>query len=152
MLSKIQKWFAGRIPEAWGEGSVEYTLQLAAAVLLLEVAEADFQQQHEEHDQIVSALAVAFDLSEDRVDALLVLARKTHQEVVSLHAFVRLLNEELSYDERFFLLECMWRVAFADSHIDKYEEHIIRKIADLLYIPHRDFIRAKHSASNLRQL
>lgn len=143
MLAKIQEWFGERVSESTGRDT-EHTLQLAAAVLLLEVAEADFQQQQVEHDRIVDALSSAFALHQSEVDELLVLARRTHEEVVSLHAFIRLLNEQLSYDEKFCLLKQMWRVAYADGRIDKYEEHIVRRIADWLYIPHRDFIRAKH--------
>ena len=40
----------------------------------------------------------------------------------------------------------MWRVAMADSALSRYEEHVIRKVADLLYVPHGDFITAKQSA------
>ncbi len=66
---------------------------------------------------------------------------------MSLYEFTRLLNEQLSREERIRIVEMLWRVAFVDSVIDKYEEYYIRKIADLLYVSHRDYIKAKHRVS-----
>jgi uncharacterized tellurite resistance protein B-like protein len=42
----------------------------------------------------------------------------------------------------------LWQLAYADQTIDKFEEHLIRKLAELLHVPHKHFIQAKHSAKD----
>ena len=68
------------------------------------------------------------------------------EEAVSLYEFTNRLNDELTPEDKTGIVEMLWRVAFADGRIDKYEEHLVRKAADLLYVPHRRFIRAKLKA------
>jgi len=42
----------------------------------------------------------------------------------------------------------MWAVAYANGNLDKYEEHLIRRVAELTYVAHEDYIRAKLDAQN----
>ena len=126
----------------------DHTLQLAAAALLLEVSAADFRQHPEEQVAIMQALKKAFALTEQELSSLLVLADQAAKEAVSLHQFTAVINEHCSYEEKVSLLLQMWRVAFADQRIDKYEDYRIRKLADLLYLSHKDFIQAKHRAES----
>jgi uncharacterized tellurite resistance protein B-like protein len=49
----------------------------------------------------------------------------------------------MTYDEKKNIIHTLWQIANSDQYIDQWEEHAIRKIADLLYIDHRDFIDAK---------
>jgi uncharacterized tellurite resistance protein B-like protein len=65
---------------------------------------------------------------------------------VSLHGPVSRLNAELTPDEKRALMEWMWRVAAVDGRVDPHEEHLLRKVADLLYVSHADYIRAKLGA------
>ena len=58
----------------------------------------------------------------------------------------RLINRHFSQEEKNHIVELLWEVAYADGELDKYEEHLVRKLADLIYVPHRSFIRAKHRA------
>ena len=74
-------------------------------------------------------------------------ARTEVDHSISLHDFTRKVNEVLDAGEKAALIELLWEVAVADNVIDKYEEYFIRKIADLLYVPHKDYIKAKHRAS-----
>jgi uncharacterized tellurite resistance protein B-like protein len=46
-------------------------------------------------------------------------------------------------DERARIVGMLWKVSSADGHIDAHEEHLVRKVADLLYVPHARFIQAK---------
>ena len=69
---------------------------------------------------------------------------ESREEYTSAHAFIRLLNEDLDQDAKLQLLSGLWRVAFADRILDKYEEQRIRKITDWLYLSHADFIRIKY--------
>ena len=66
---------------------------------------------------------------------------------MSLHSHVRIINDNLSKSDKLLLVEQMWRVAYADGNIDCYEEYTIRKLCDLLYLKHRDFMQAKLRAS-----
>jgi uncharacterized tellurite resistance protein B-like protein len=75
------------------------------------------------------------------------LAEEEVDHVVSLHDFTRSINDSLSREDRVKIVELLWRVAFADAVLDKYEEYFIRKIADLLYVSHKDYIQSKHRAA-----
>lgn len=124
--------------------STGHTLELAAAALLLEVARADHDAHPAEEQAVIEAIRAAYPLSEEEVASLLAAAGDQVEDAVSLHEFTRVLNDRLDETQKQILLEDLWRVARADGHLDKYEEYMIRKIADLLYVSHRDFIRAKH--------
>ncbi len=146
MLAKIQALFSGPDePVAKSHG-----LELAAAALLVEVSAADFELQAAEAKTIVSALQKVFDLDVAEADELMALAADTAEAATSMYEFTKVLNEHCSHLEKNYLLEQLWRVAFADGHIDKYEDHRIRRIADLLYLSHGDFIRAKLRAEEQR--
>jgi uncharacterized tellurite resistance protein B-like protein len=122
-------------------------LQLAAAVLLLEVSAADFKQQPEERATLLAALRNVFDLNEEHAALLCERALKISNDAVSLHEFMTVINQRCTQVEKLYLLEQLWRVALADGRIDKYEDYRIRKIADLLYLSHREFIQCKHAAA-----
>ena len=68
------------------------------------------------------------------------------KDVTSLHEFTSLLHGRLSNEEKVMLIEQIWRIILADDYVDKYEEHLVRRIAELLYVSHSDYIRAKLSA------
>ena len=120
--------------------------RLAVAALLVEIARADHEVAPAERSSIRRMLAAGYGLDPEPAGELLARAERAVEESVSLYEFTRRLNEELSPDEKADTVEMLWRVAFADGHIDKYEEHLVRKAADLLYVPHRRFIRAKLKA------
>jgi uncharacterized tellurite resistance protein B-like protein len=122
---------------------VEHTIELSAAVLLIEVALSDAELEEAEHDQILASLQESFALTDWEVARLVDLAHEEHGRNSSFHPFIRVINESLEQEEKFILIRALWRVALSDNHLDKYEESQLRKIADWLYIPHRDFIRAK---------
>lgn len=117
--------------------------RLAVATLLVEIARADFEVDSAERTAIRRMLASAYGLDPETARSLVAEAERAAEEVVSLYEFTRRLNEELSPPEKVEIIEMLWRVAFADGRLDKYEEHLVRKAADLLYVPHRRFIRAK---------
>jgi len=118
-------------------------MHLASAALLLEVSRADFDIQDEELASIANSLTKRFNFSKQEADSLIELARTEQDSHVSIHPLVKIINDECSVDEKKLLLEDLWRVAYADDKLDKYEEYQLRKIADLLYIPHSVFIQTK---------
>lgn len=123
------------------------SVELAAAVLMVEISMADSTVQQEERSVIENALKNNFNLTEEYALTLIELAEKEVDHSVSLYEFTSFLNDALSNEERAGIVELLWQVAFADAVLDKYEEYYVRKISDLLYVPHRDFIKAKLKAS-----
>jgi uncharacterized tellurite resistance protein B-like protein len=122
------------------------TRELASAALLVEVARADFEITPEELARLISLLAATFDMSPEDVELVTQQANDQVENAVSLHDFTRVINEHCSPDERSELIGLMWQVAAADGDLSKYEDHLIRRVADLLYVPHQEFIRLKHQA------
>ena len=122
------------------------TRELASAALLIEVARADFEITPEELARLISLLATTFDMSPEDVELVTQQASDQVENAVSLHDFTRVINEHCSPEERNELIGLMWEVAAADGDLSKYEDHLIRRVADLLYVPHQEFIRLKHQA------
>lgn len=143
MLETVKTFFLSRIsPDDNSEPTAD-ALHMAAAALLLEVSRADFAIGEDELAVVVDALTRQFAFSAEDAQQLLKLALAQDQEAISMHPFLRLINEHFTAEQKRRVLEDMWRVAFADGRLDKYEEGRIRKIADLLYLPHKEFIRTK---------
>ena len=122
----------------------EHSLALAAAALLYEVARADFTQDAEEEARLSAALKSAFNLSGDELDKIQSVASDKVDESTSLYDFTRVLNDAATPNDKIKVIELMWEVAFADGEISKYEEHLIRRVAELIYVSHSDFVRMKH--------
>jgi uncharacterized tellurite resistance protein B-like protein len=118
-------------------------VQLAAAALLIELSRADFKQSPEEQQAIEKALQKKFEFSQQEIATLVELADLENQQSTSLYEFTLLINENYNQEQKFALLKTLWEVAIADGEISKYEDHLIRKIADLIYAPHSDFIKSK---------
>jgi uncharacterized tellurite resistance protein B-like protein len=125
----------------------EHTLELCAAVLMLEIALADSGMDEDEYAVIEQAISHHFHLNSEETTSLLGLARNEVDHATSLHDFTRIVNNSLAAKEKTIIIELLWRVAVADQVIDKYEEYFIRKISDLLYVSHADYIKAKHRAT-----
>ena len=121
-------------------------LELACAALMFEVARADFAVEEVEQETVTRQLTEQFSLSADEVSTITEVAVEQADAATCLFEFTRTLNELASAEQKRKLLAMMWRVAMADQALSQYEEHVIRKVADLLYLPHSDFIAAKQSA------
>lgn len=142
MISKLKSLFSGDADPV----ETEHNLQLAAAALMMEVATVDHHYDKTEQDSLIRALGTAFSLSENEASELEALAQQAREDATSLHEFTRQINTQATSEQKFKLIEGMWRVAYADGQLDKYEEHIIRRACDLIHLGHSDFIRAKISA------
>jgi uncharacterized tellurite resistance protein B-like protein len=121
--------------------------ELAGLALLLEIARADHNSTPEERKAVVAAAAHVFDLDGALAEALIVEAETAVEEAVSLFEFTDVLNATLDAATKSRLLEQLWRVAYADGSVARYEEYYLRKIADLLHLPHRELIRTKLAAA-----
>lgn len=145
MLKAIKQFFENHIGQIEEQNQdVEHRLQVATAALLIEIARADFHIEDQELDQVAASLKAKFDLSALEVQSLIELATQEVKQAISYYEFTSLINQEFSFEQKIKVIELMWEVAYADDYLQKYEEALIRKISDLLYIPHSDFIAAKH--------
>ncbi len=150
MLRTLQQLFETRIrPEADSADPAvsEHGLRLAAGALLVEMTRADHEVSSDERAATRGALQRAFGLSPSETEELLALAEAEADRAVSLHQFTHLINRHFSAERKRHVVELLWRVAYADGRLDKYEEHLVRKVAELLYVPHEQFIRAKYDAA-----
>ena len=137
----LQERLAGRSTETAGDPAQQ--LHLTAAVLLVEVMRADSEVKDEERTVVRTALQGTFGLSLADTEELVRLAEAEADAATSLYEFTSLVDKGFSREEKKRLVELMWLVAFADAEKDPLEEHLIRRVADLLHVPHPDFIDAK---------
>ena len=135
-----------QFPIAPRDVAEEEAAPMAAAMLLLEVAWADQNITDAELEATREAVQSMFRLSRDQVQALVDRAKAEHDTAISMYPFTRAVNESLSMDDKRLLIQLLWRLAGADNEVDVHEEYTIRRIADLLYVSHDDFIAAKLEA------
>ena len=124
-------------------GGPEDELRLAVAALLVEMARADFQADAGELDQARTALAQRYGLRPEEAASLLAAAEREADQSVSLYRFTRLINERLAPADKLTLVRMLWEVAYADERLDKHEDALMHKLADLLYVPLSDLMRLK---------
>jgi len=125
---------------------LEHTLHVATAVLLVEVTRADFIVEPSERLRLRQLLEQQFELSAEELDALLEQAETDADRLVSIQHITRLMNQHYDHAMKRRVIEMMWHMVYADGEKDHYEEHLIRQVADLLYISHSEFIQARHQA------
>lgn len=144
MLKKLRDFFAA--PDAAAAGDAEASLHLAAAMLLIEVAKVDHNLDDDELARMRQVLRDHWRLGEDDLADLVAVAQTSSDTSVSLHEHIDLINRNFSPGQKFDLVQGLWEIAGADREIHHHEEALIRRLADLLYLSHTDFIRAKHQA------
>ena len=144
MIDNIRQFFTAKIVDP--SGNEQHQEQLAAASLMVEVMVIDRQISDEEVHAVKKILERQFDIQEDEIEQLLKLAKEEVSEATSLYQFTRLINDQFDQQKKNDLMSNLWRVAFADEVLDKHEEALIRRIADLIHVPHADFIKTKHIA------
>lgn len=144
MIDKIKAFFAKNVVDA--EDSSLSGEQLATAALLIEVMVIDGNLAEDELQSISATLAQMLELSSEQVDELVLLSRDEVADATSLYQFTKEINAHFSHEKKLKLMTAMWRVAFADGHLDKHEEGIIRRVADLLHLRHSEFMQCKLSA------
>ncbi|MBI3223342.1 MAG: TerB family tellurite resistance protein [Nitrosomonadales bacterium] len=145
MLNKLTDFLATLIPPT-AESRPEHTLQLATAVLLIEVMRSDDESTDEEQATVLNILKQRFHLADTEVAKLTELGHQTVKDTNDFHQFTSLINKELSPPEKVRIIEYMWQVAYADRQISAHENHLMRRIADLLHISHGDYVAAKMRA------
>ena len=145
MFASIKSFFESHLqnPENQSVESLDHRLKVATVALLLETARADFDVLDEELADVARHAQQFFSLDDNETNQLLKLAEEEARNATCYHEFTSLINQSYSPPEKVAIVEMMWRVAFADRLLEKYEEALVRKIAELLYVPHGAFISAK---------
>ncbi len=118
-------------------------LELACAVLLVEVMRADPQTAPAEREAVLQALRQRFSLGDQALHELVAMAEDASRSAASFHQFTAQLNEQLPQPEKIHIVETLWQVAYADGHLDAHENHVISRIAGLLHVTHGEYIAAK---------
>ncbi|MCR9258471.1 MAG: TerB family tellurite resistance protein [Pseudomonadaceae bacterium] len=143
MLSRLLELFRG---ETQNEEQIDPAL--AAAILMFEVVWADHDVDDAEVAAMTELLAKQFDLDEHRVAEIVAESRSSHEESVGVFPFTRVVNDNLSEQQKYQIIRSMWTIALVDNDLDALEEHTIRRVADLIYLPHARFIAAKKAAQD----
>jgi uncharacterized tellurite resistance protein B-like protein len=121
----------------------EHSLQIATAALLVEMMRADSEIKDNERKAVEKNLQSNFGLSEEEINAMIKFAEEEIRKATGYYEFTSLINKGLSQEHKVKIIEHLWEIAFSDSSVDKHEEHMVRKIANLIHVPHKDFIDAK---------
>jgi uncharacterized tellurite resistance protein B-like protein len=146
LLAYIRELFQSSADNATSHNLSPAQKHLACAALLIEVAVVDNEFDNLELSTLKTILNQQFNVPQHQLEELVVMAKEECTNATSLYSFTHLVNRQCDFAEKFDLVTCLWRIAYADGDLDKYEEYVIRKIADLIHLGHGEFIRAKHRA------
>ena len=152
MIASIAEFFKQLIEPETGQADADKALQIATAALLLEMMRMDNRFADEERAAVVASLRQLFGLAPDQLETLLALADQEVRQASGYYQFTSLINKGCNAAQKVRIIENMWVVAMADGHLDAHEEHLMRKIADLLYVGHADYVAAKQRAREVTKL
>lgn len=146
MIEAIKKFVQQHIVTAMSgteEKTVEHGVRLATAALFMEVMQVDADTADKERQRVTDLLRKRFELSDGETAELMSLSEAEAKEATDYFQFTSMINRVFTAEQKLDVVEHLWQVAFADGILDKHEELAIRKIAELLYVPHSAFIAAK---------
>ncbi|MFE8071512.1 TerB family tellurite resistance protein [Marinobacteraceae bacterium S3BR75-40.1] len=145
MFQRLMQFLEEKLdqPRSTGAAPDDYQLAIAATALMLQLAGVDRQEDERELAVILEIAGNELHVDEADQEELLSIARERAEDAISLYEFTSHLTDYLGHAERMQLLEKLWRVALADERLDKYEEHMIRRVADLLHLSPNEFIQCK---------
>jgi uncharacterized tellurite resistance protein B-like protein len=146
VLARLQELLGGESVEETVEEVSQADLNLACAALLVEVARADQEVDPRETEATLAAIREVLGVEEAAITELMNAAEAEVTEGTSMFPHTRLINDRCTRKQKCDILKAMWRVAFADGNIDRYEEHLIRRVAGLIHVDHSEFIHAKIEA------
>ena len=145
MLTKLQNFFEQYLgKDTESTIPLERRLQMASAALMVEMLHVDERVTSEEDEKLRQLLLQRFHLDASEIESLIDLAHNEKHDATDYYQFTSLLNTHYSQQQKIDLVEDLWKLAYADHQLDKYEEHLLRRLAELLHVPHQDFIRTKH--------
>jgi uncharacterized tellurite resistance protein B-like protein len=152
MLNKINAFFNSLLDVNESAEQHHISIEISCAVLLCEVMRADSVFTEKEQSELSTILTKQFDLTDKEVSAILKQAFELSENANDFYQFTSKLNQHYSLDERIKIVTLLWQVAYADGNLASIEEHIIRKIADLLHLRHSEYIATKIAAEQFHKV
>ncbi|MAJ87981.1 MAG: TerB family tellurite resistance protein [Cellvibrionales bacterium TMED148] len=149
MFKHIKDYFEKQILNAQEDVPENRPEELATAALLIEVMIVDGNLAEQELASISRTLQTLLNLSAEDVGDLVALSQAEVDQATSLYEFTSLINQHFDLNQKMDLMTSMWRVAFADGHLDKHEENIIRKVSELIHLRHGEYIKCKLAAKSV---
>jgi uncharacterized tellurite resistance protein B-like protein len=146
MLKAILDFFESNIGAQASPAGERHSIELATAALLVEVARIDRESTAAERAAVAHAVRDKFGLAPAEAERLIDLAEAQMSQAADYFQFTSLVNRYFNQAQKLRVIEMMWRVAYADAELSAHENHLMRKIAELLHIPHGDYIAAKMRA------
>jgi len=150
MLKQINLFFEQYIALPLPDQSEEKEedLHFACAALFIEMMYTDDKVHPQEQDVILNHIKDNFSLSDEQANSLITLATQERKQTTDYYQFTSLINKEFTQQQKIKLIKTLWQIAYADGELDMYEEHMVRKMADLLHVPHIEFLKAKHQVND----
>jgi uncharacterized tellurite resistance protein B-like protein len=150
MLQSIRDFFERNLATP-APAAQRHTIELATAAMLVEVVRCDGAADEAESAAVLRAVYEKFGLSGSEADALIRLAEEEVRQASDYYQFTSLINRHFTQEQKQRVIELMWQVAYADAEISAHENHLMRRIAELLHITHGDYIAAKMRAKDAAQ-
>jgi len=148
LYNKVVDVISAQQPGEIASAGRDAALRMATAVLMIDVARADHVFDESEFDSVLQLVEKHFELSPEEAAELVNQAGEQADDLVSVHDFTKVLHEHLDEKEKADIVSMLWRVAYADGRLDKYEDSLVLKISDLLYVSRGRVMRLKHDAEN----
>ena len=143
MINQLKLFFDQHMALGVPNQSSENNLQLACAALFIEMMVMDGKEKVEENEMILNRVQQMFSLSLEQAKTLMTLATEQRKQATDYFQFTSLINKNFSQQKKITLIKSLWQIAYADGHLDEHEEYMVRKMSDLLHVPHLDFIKTK---------
>ena len=151
MINKLAKLFFKKNNHQEDQ-DINMLTRVASVALLIEMCKADNNIDPKEINLIIKIAKKNFNISDYEAELLIEQATEENKNSISLYEFTNLINQKFERKNKYILIRNIWEVAYSDNLIDPHEEYLIRKISDLIYVSHNDFIKAKFEAKNLQDL
>jgi uncharacterized tellurite resistance protein B-like protein len=144
MIDLLKRYF-GKSARVEGDQDVEasHDIRIATCALLLEMANIDGEFSDLERKRIISILKRDYQLSEEHALELIKASNEELDGSVDLWTFTNLINRNYSLGEKIRIIEMVWKIAYTDGELDKYEDYLVHKLANLLHLTHKQLIEAK---------
>ncbi len=148
MLKTLKDLFEQLRPPASAAApqAADHVLQLATAVMLVEVMRADASLHADERAAVLRALREKFQLAEDEAQRLSDLAETAAREATDLFSFTQHIDGQFDMAQKLRMIELMWGVAYADGVLSAHERHVLWRVADLLHVPQGAYVHARMRA------
>lgn len=146
LAERLNRTLAGNTAQIDTPEQREHAIRMATAVLMVDVARADNDFQEAEFELLIELIRKHFDLSTEEANQLTNAADEKAEAMVEVHQFTRQLHNSLSEDEKVRVIDLLWKVAYADGRLSKYEDSLVLKISDLLYVNRAKVMRLKDDA------